>query len=158
MAFNLLGVASVAHTIQKFSTTLTSNFVQYMPNDCINISLWHWELIFPKCTILVLLVGSITIHNNYQKVEAALLNFKAFVQLDMEILHFKDLGDTECRLAANAVVLVLGKFHVSIATYLKGYIPSYKVVLQCIGICHFKSSRAETHTDTHNDRHTFSIQ
>ena len=26
----------------------------------------------------------------------------------MEILHFEDLGDTECRLAANAVVLVPG--------------------------------------------------
>ena len=28
----------------------------------------------------------------------------------MEILHFEDLGDTECRLAANAVVLVLGAY------------------------------------------------
>ena len=28
----------------------------------------------------------------------------------MEILHFEDLGDTECRLAANAVVLVLGEY------------------------------------------------
>ena len=37
----------------------------------------------------------------------------------MEILHFEDLGDTiECHLAANAVVLVLGQYQISIATYL----------------------------------------
>ena len=47
-------------------------------------------------------------------------NFKAIGQLLMEILHFEDLGDTECRLAANAVVLVLGECQISIATYLKG--------------------------------------
>ena len=33
----------------------------------------------------------------------------------MEILHFEDLG----RLAGNAVVLVLGEYQVSIATYLR---------------------------------------
>ena len=38
----------------------------------------------------------------------------------MEILHFKDLGDTECRLAVNAVVLVPGEYQISIAMYLMG--------------------------------------
>ena len=38
----------------------------------------------------------------------------------MEILHFEDLGDTECRLATKAVVLVLGYYQISIATYLRG--------------------------------------
>ena len=38
----------------------------------------------------------------------------------IEILHFEDLGDTECRLATNAVVLVLGDYQISIATYLRG--------------------------------------
>ena len=38
----------------------------------------------------------------------------------MEILNFEDLGDTEYRLAANAVVLVLEEYHISIATYLTG--------------------------------------
>ena len=28
----------------------------------------------------------------------------------MEILHLENLGDTECRLAANAVVLVPGQY------------------------------------------------
>ena len=37
----------------------------------------------------------------------------------MEILHFEDLGD-ECRLAANAVVLVIGGYQISIAKYLRG--------------------------------------
>ena len=36
----------------------------------------------------------------------------------MEILHFEYLGDTECRLAANAV-LVLGEYQISISTYLR---------------------------------------
>ena len=60
----------------------------------------------------------------------------------MEILHFEDLGDTsvvseyslgvnlvidECRLAANAVVLVIGGYQISIAKYLRGYLPSYKI-------------------------------
>ena len=39
----------------------------------------------------------------------------------MEILHLEDLGDTpKCCLAANAVVLVLGEYQISIATYLRG--------------------------------------
>ena len=38
----------------------------------------------------------------------------------MEILHFEDLGDTECHLAANTVVLVLGGYQISIAMYLRG--------------------------------------
>ena len=40
----------------------------------------------------------------------------------MEILHLEDLGDTECRLVANAVVLVLGEYQISIATYLRGLV------------------------------------
>ena len=45
----------------------------------------------------------------------------------MEILHFKDLGDTECCLAANTVVLVLRKYQISIAKYLRGYLATYKI-------------------------------
>ena len=30
----------------------------------------------------------------------------------MDILHLKDLGDTECRLAANTVVPVLREYHI----------------------------------------------
>ena len=37
----------------------------------------------------------------------------------MEILHFKDLGDTE-NVVTNAVVLVLGKCRISIPTYWGG--------------------------------------
>ena len=37
----------------------------------------------------------------------------------MEILHFEDLGDTECHLAANTVVLVPGEYQMSIAKYLR---------------------------------------
>ena len=44
----------------------------------------------------------------------------------MEILHFEDLGDTECRLAANAVVLVFGEYQISKATYLSGIYPHIK--------------------------------
>ena len=44
----------------------------------------------------------------------------------MEILHFEDLGDTECRLPANAV-LVVGEYQILRATYLRGYLPSYKI-------------------------------
>ena len=44
----------------------------------------------------------------------------------MEILHFEDLGDTECRLAANAV-LVPGEYQISIAKYLRGDLPTYKI-------------------------------
>ena len=32
----------------------------------------------------------------------------------MEILYFKDLWDTECHLAVNAVVLVLGKLYCNV--------------------------------------------
>ena len=45
----------------------------------------------------------------------------------MEILHFEDLGDNECRLAVNGVVPVLGEYQISIATYLRGYLPSCKI-------------------------------
>ena len=47
----------------------------------------------------------------------------------MEILHFEDLGDTECRLAANAVVLVLEEYQISIAMYLRGvgFYPQQKI-------------------------------
>ena len=45
----------------------------------------------------------------------------------MEILHLEALGDTECHLAVNAVVLVLREYQISIATYLRGYLPSYKI-------------------------------
>ena len=45
----------------------------------------------------------------------------------MEILHFRDVWDTECRLAANAVVLVPGEYQISIAMYFRGYIPSHKI-------------------------------
>ena len=42
-------------------------------------------------------------------------------RLIMKILHFKDMGDTECRfLAANTVVLALGEYQISIATYFRG--------------------------------------
>ena len=54
-------------------------------------------------------------------------NFKAIRQFVMEILHFKDLGDTS--VVTNAVVLVLGECKISIATYLRGYLPSHKVAL-----------------------------
>ena len=37
----------------------------------------------------------------------------------MEILHFKDLGDTES-VITTAVVLVLGECQISMATYLGG--------------------------------------
>ena len=38
----------------------------------------------------------------------------------MEILHFEDVGKIECRLAAKAVVVVLGEYTILIATYLRG--------------------------------------
>ena len=45
----------------------------------------------------------------------------------MEILYFKDLGDTECHLAVKAVVLVLGDYQISIVTYLRwGIYPHIK--------------------------------
>ena len=50
----------------------------------------------------------------------------------MEILHFEYLGDTES-FVTNAVVLVHGECQFSMARCLRGYLPSNKVVLQCIG-------------------------
>ena len=50
----------------------------------------------------------------------------------MVISHFKDLGATE-GVVTNAVVLGLGECQISLATYLRAYLPSYIVVLQCIG-------------------------
>ena len=61
----------------------------------------------------------------------ALPLYQILKQLVMEILHFIDLGDTESVLT-NAVVLVLGECQISMAKYLRGYLPSYKVALQCI--------------------------
>ena len=58
--------------------------------------------------------------------------FKAIGQFAMDILHLKDLGDIES-VVTNAVVRVLGEIQISIATYLRGYLPSYKIVLHCIG-------------------------
>ena len=43
----------------------------------------------------------------------------------MEIFHFEDLGDTSVVLAANAVVLVLGGYQISIAKNLRGGIYSH---------------------------------
>ena len=47
-------------------------------------------------------------------------------------IALEDFGDTES-LITNAVVLVLAECHISMAKYLRGYLPSYKIVLQCIG-------------------------
>ena len=49
-------------------------------------------------------------------------NLKAIGLLLMEILHFEDFVGIQdlCCLAANAVVLVLGEYQISIATYLGG--------------------------------------
>ena len=46
----------------------------------------------------------------------------------MEILHFNDMGNTES-VVTNAVVLVLGDCQISIATYPRGYLPSFKFAL-----------------------------
>ena len=35
--------------------------------------------------------------------------------MEIHVFHFKDLGDTECRKAVNAVVLVLGVYQILIA-------------------------------------------
>ena len=61
-------------------------------------------------------------------------------------------GDTERRLAAKRVVLKCWECYISIATYLRGHLPSYQVVLQCIWNWHatFKSLRTDTHTQTDN--------
>ena len=44
---------------------------------------------------------------------------KAIGPLVMEILHFEDLG-IRVSLAANAVVLIIGGYQISIAKYLRG--------------------------------------
>ena len=61
-------------------------------------------------------------------------NFKSLRQLLMEILHFKDVGDTERHLADNAFVLVLGECQISIATYLRGIYPHIKLYCNVLGI------------------------
>ena len=58
-------------------------------------------------------------------------NFKALGQLLMEILHLTGLEDTECRLAANAVMLVLGECHISIATTSGGIYPQQRCMAMC---------------------------
>ena len=44
-------------------------------------------------------------------------NLKATGPLLMEILHFKDLGDTECRLATKSVVIVLGEYQIACTSW-----------------------------------------
>ena len=44
----------------------------------------------------------------------------------MEIFNFEDAWDTECCLAVNAIVLVLGEYQISTATYHREYLSSYK--------------------------------
>ena len=52
----------------------------------------------------------------------------------MDILHLKDLGDTES-VVTNAVVLVLGECQLSMATYLRGGIyPHTKLWCNVLGI------------------------
>ena len=51
----------------------------------------------------------------------------------MQILHFKDLGDT-ANVVTNAVVLVLGECQMPIPTYLWGYLPSNKLHCNVLGI------------------------
>ena len=61
-------------------------------------------------------------------------NIRAIEQLFMEILRFKELGVKES-VVTNAVVLVFGVSNVNgnVPQGGGGYLPSYKVVLQCIG-------------------------
>ena len=87
-------------------------------------------------------------------------NFKAIGQLLMEILHFKDLGDT-VSVVTNAVVLVLRECQMSIVTYLMGVSTLIKSCIvmywELTMLCHFKViADIQTHTQTH--RHTASIQ
>ena len=69
----------------------------------------------------------------------------------MEILHFKDLGDTES-VITNAVVLVFGVSNLNSNVPPRGYLPSYKVVLQCIlgNLQYFVIAEGQMHT--HTDR------
>ena len=81
-------------------------------------------------------------------------NFKANGQLAMEIWHFKNLGNT-VSVITNAIVLVLRVSYFNTNISLGGYLPSYKVLLQCIGNwqCYatLKSFWTDRHTDTHTD-------
>ena len=60
----------------------------------------------------------------------------------MEILHFKYLGDTECCLAANAVVQVIVEYQISIAKYLRGIYPHIKFERSVQYIYRVESSRS----------------
>ena len=51
----------------------------------------------------------------------------------MEILHFKNVGDTES-VVSNAVILVLGECQISIATYLRGIYHHIKLYYNALGI------------------------
>ena len=62
------------------------------------------------------------------------INFKAIEQMVMEILHFKDLGDTES-VAMNAVVLVLAECQILMVMYLTGYL----LYCNVLGIDHVMS-------------------
>ena len=79
----------------------------------------HWQ--FVACTFRI-----------WCFIPVMVSNLKEIGQLFMKILHFEDLADTES-VVTNSGVLVLWECQVSIATYLRGYLPSYKVVLQCNG-------------------------
>ena len=84
-------------------------------------------------------------------------NFKAIGQLVMEILHFKDLGDTAI-VITNAIVLVLRECQISIPTYIWGYIyPPIKFISmywELTMLCHFKViADGHTHTRTHACTH-----
>ena len=45
----------------------------------------------------------------------------------MKIFNFKDWG-IQSRLAANAVVLVLGEYQIAIAKFIRGYLSTYKEI------------------------------
>ena len=47
----------------------------------------------------------------------------------MKILHLKNIGNTK-NIVTNAVVIILKKSQISVVP--QRYLPSYKVVLQCI--------------------------
>ena len=82
--------------------------------------------------------------------------YQILKQSVMEILHFKDLGATES-VVTNTVVLVLGEWQISMAMYLRGYLPSYKIALHCIGKLQCYATLKSSRTDTQTDRHTNSI-
>ena len=68
--------------------------------------------------------------------------------------HWQFLGDTERRLAEKKLCW---ECQISIATYLRGYLPSYQVALQCIWNWHatLKSLRTDTHTDRQPQYNSF---